>query len=62
MTGNRFHSAAVARAVALLRAGRLDVSIVAGLIMVEFSLTKFGTDRVLDAARREIAAAMEKQQ
>jgi hypothetical protein len=50
-----FRPDAVARAVALLRAGRLDAAVVAAMIRVQFSLTAFGADRVLDAARREIA-------
>jgi hypothetical protein len=62
MTGNTFCPAAVARAVELICAGRHDAATVAALIRVQFPLTEFGVQRVLDAARREIAAEMEKQQ
>jgi hypothetical protein len=51
-----FHPAAVARAVALIRAGRHDAATVAALIRVQFPLTGFGVQRVLDAARRAIAS------
>jgi hypothetical protein len=57
-----FQPAAVARAVELLRAGRLDEATIASMIMVQFRLTPFGAQRVLDAARREIAAEMEERQ
>jgi hypothetical protein len=56
-----FRPDAVARAISLIRAGRLDEATIASMVMVQFSLTPFGVQRVLDAARREIDEEMEKQ-